>query len=77
VQLIGGLSACFDGRSASRLEYPQHLDGTVASFGLGGRRASLHRTRGCLGINRIGLSAPAAVLTLRVLHFQDLDPTTA
>jgi hypothetical protein len=59
----------FDGRSASCLEHTQHLDRTITRFRLGGRCSSLHRARSCLGINRIGLAAAAAILALGPLNF--------
>jgi hypothetical protein len=77
VQLIRGLGACLDCRSASRLEYPQHLDRSVASFGLCGRRSSLHRARRCLGIDHIGLATTSPILTFRSLHLQNLNSATA
>jgi hypothetical protein len=60
-------------RSSGQPQGTDHLDLAISGLGLAGHRASLHRPRRCLGIERIGLAASSSDLAVMAVGTLDLD----
>ena len=76
VDLVGGLGACLDRRSAGHRQHPDRLDGPVACFGLG-VGVAVQRGACCGGgVDSVGLAPTAAGLAVGAVDLQHPCPAS-